>query len=155
MGFSGPYRRLGPFAAGLVLAGLLSACGVREVRPSDNEMDRVDAALQAEPCVGELVDWHRNYYYHAKYFGDEVEKAAKEGRAPRASGHVRYIVGFDLRSRRGGDSAQRVSLVHPPISSDDAPVESGAERRAAGTFNLRSGELSMARCDADTAEDAG
>lgn len=148
--------------AALVMVLVLAACGVREIRPTDMDMDRVDAALQAEPCVGELVDWHRTYYFHAKYFGDEVAKAAKEGRAPRASGHVRHILGFELsRTQPGG--AQRLSLAQPPLGpeleakSEQAQAAAGKPadvRRAAGTYNLRTDELDLAHCDPDHEDDA-
>jgi hypothetical protein len=131
-------------AMGLVLAG----CGVREARPSEWEMDRADAALQAEPCIGELVDWHRSYYYHAKYFGDEVEKAAKEDRSPRASGHLRHILGFELLHTQS-DGEQRISLTSPPRGGAAASDGDRIVRRAAGTFNLRTGDLNMAHCDAE------
>lgn len=144
-------------AMGLVLAG----CGVREARPSELEMDRADAALQAEPCIGELVDWHRSYYYHAKYFGDEVAKAAQEGRMPRASGHVRHILGFELR-RTQPSGEQRLSLAQPPLGPEQGQAKKQAQaaagkqsdvRRAAGTFNLRTGELDLAHCDPDVGDD--
>lgn len=152
-------------AAVLVTGLLLAGCGVREMRPSDMEMDRVDAALQAEPCIGELVDWHRSYYFHAKYFGEEVEKAAKDGRVPRASGQVRHILGFELR-RTHPEGEQRISLPNPPkgtgqkdmwqqeIGQGDVGQDDDlGVRRAAGTFNLRTGVLNMAHCDAEDGPD--
>lgn len=120
----------------------LVGCTTREVKPAGPEMERVEAALAAQPCVGALSKWQRIYYYHPKYFGDEVALAAKEGRAPRASGHVRTLIGVELwpkdQALDGND--QRVSLGEPPYHADAAtpPVR--------GEFDIRSGRLTLVGC---------
>lgn len=138
--------RLG-FAMAMSLT--LSACATRDVKPSEAEMDRVETALRANPCVDDVNQWSRNYFYHAKYFGEEVETAATEQRAPRASGHVRTQISFALQQKLGAQkSAGRTSLAAPPVSEKDAGGGDGASlRRAFGSYDLRNGTLHIARCD--------
>lgn len=129
---------------GLAVAMGLSGCTTREMKPAEVEMDRVEAALALNPCVGTVDSWQRSYFYHPKYFGEEVEDAKREGREPRSSGHIRTLIGFDLR-QGGANVAGRISLGAPP-SDASTPAQTG-QRRALGSFDVRDGAMKMASCD--------
>lgn len=128
----------------LCAALVLSGCGTRPVKPAEVEIDRVEAALAKQSCVGELSGWQRQYYYHPKYFGEEVEQAKKEGRVPRSSRHIRTLIGFDLR-QGGANAAGRISLESPPM--DGAEAAQSGERRALGSYDIRTGAVELVRCD--------
>jgi hypothetical protein len=130
---------------GMAAALLLAGCATRDVKPTDGEIDRVEAALAGLACVGDPAQWRGHYYYHPKYFGEEVEDAAREGREPRSSGHVRTLIAFDLR--QGGDNvAGRVSL-GAPLGDGATSAETGV-RRALGSYDMRDGSVKLQSCDA-------
>ena len=93
---------------------LLSACAARDVKPTEAEMDRVEAALQATPCAVQLADWDRHYYYRPRYYAEEVAAAKKEGRPPRSSNRVTSVVQFDLVPGRADPAGVRKSHAVPP-----------------------------------------
>lgn len=133
----------------LALMLVLPACATRDVKPSAAEMDRVEAALRKIPCVGDVGAWSRSYFYHAKYFGDEVAAAAREQRAPLASGHVRTQISFALQQASDESFvAGRVSFAAPPPGVNSAGSDGSAGlRRAMGSYDLRDGRLNIAGCD--------
>lgn len=136
--------RLRDGMAAAAVAVLLAGCATRDVKPADGEIDRVAAALAQQACVGDAAQWRGYYYYHPKYFGEEVEDAAREGREPRSSGHVRTLIAFDLR--QGGDIvAGRVSL-GAPLADEGGDAKTGV-RRALGSFDMRDGSVEMQSCD--------
>lgn len=126
----------------IIVALALSGCTTREVKPAGPEMDRVEAALVQKNCVADLSQWQRIYYYHPKYFGDEVERALEEERAPRSSGHVRTLIGLELIPKDQGDGgkAGRISLSEPPYrpAGQTAPVR--------GEFDIRDGSITLVGC---------
>jgi hypothetical protein len=134
--------RAGVIALGL--AALLGACSTREVKPTSGELNVVEAALDGQPCIGDIKTWQRHYFYHAKYFGEEVKDAAKEARVPRSSGHIRTLITFDLR-QGGANVAGRQSLAAPLVAVNDQP-EMGA-RRALGSYDMRNGAVKIESCD--------
>lgn len=129
----------------ITAAMLLASCTTRATVPSEADMDRIEAALAEDACVGPLTDWQRQYYFHPKYFGDEVAAAAREGRAPRSSGHVRSMIGFELRADAARKTSSRTALDHPPQGLPSTAAK--GERRAAGHFDLSANVLTMAHCD--------
>lgn len=129
----------------MAAAILLASCTTRATMPSDVDMDQIEAALAEDPCVGPLKDWQRQYYFHPKYFGDEVAAAAREGRTPRSSGHVRSMIGFELRADAAKKLSGRMALDRPPEGQWGAATD--GERRAAGHFDLSAKLLTMAHCD--------
>ena len=124
---------------------LLAACVTREVKPSEIEMERVEAALQKLPCVGRVDDWERHYLYRPKYFGEEVAIALKEGRSPRRSGYDRFTIEIHLREANfeefGEGRSSHADYPSGLLANDDRKF-----RIAFGSYDLRSGELQMAAC---------
>ena len=135
------------FAAVLIL--LLPACMTREVKPSEQEMDRIEAALQKLPCIGKIGDWERRYLYHPEYFAEEVAVAAKEGRQPRPSGHNRSMIEIHLHQANFEEFGEgRQSLSDYP--SDLLATDDREYRIAYGSFDLKTGKLHMAACGANS-----
>lgn len=124
---------------------LLSACVTREVKPTEAEMDRVEAALNQLPCVGDLGDWERRYYYVSKYFAEELDAANKQGREPRPSRYNKSIVEFHLRQAHFEEfgSGRKGYAGYPPGSAD---IDDRDYRMAWGGYDLNTGKLHMADC---------
>jgi len=124
---------------------VLSSCAAREVKPTEAEMDRVEAALSESPCIGDLADWERRYYYSPKYFAEELDAAIKEGREPRPSRRNKSIVEFDLREAHFEEfgSGRKSYADYPPGSADN---DDRAYRVAWGGYDLKTGKLQMADC---------
>lgn len=124
----------------VLLLLLLSACATREVKPTEVEMDRVEAALEATSCAARLADWDRHHYYRPRYYAEEVEAAKKEGRPPRSSNRVTSVVQFDLIPAPAGRTGARTSHAVPPHALADA--EGGLH----GAYHLETGELNLPGC---------
>jgi hypothetical protein len=124
---------------------LLSACAAREIKPTEAEMDRIEAQLAQVPCVGRLADWERIYLYHPDYFAEEVDAAIKEGRAPRRSGYDRTKIEIHMRQANFEEFGEgRKSYVdYPPGLAD---TDDRAYRIAYGSYDVKSGKLDLAAC---------
>ena len=127
---------------------LLSACAAREVKPTDVEMDRIEAQLAQVPCVGSLADWERIYLYHPDYFAEEVDAAIKEGREPRRSGYDRTKIEIHMRHANFEEFGEgRKSYVdYPPGLTD---TDDRAYRIAYGSYDVKTGKLDLATCGAN------
>ena len=132
-----------------VLLLLLAACVAREVKPTEQEMDRVEAALEKLPCIGRIDDWERRYLYHPQYFGEEVAGAMKEGREPRPSGYDRSQIEIHLHEANFEEFGEgRTSLSNYP--SDLLATDDREYRLPYGSFDLITGKLHMAACGANS-----
>lgn len=49
--------------AGLLALLLVSACGEKDEGPSDAVVERIEAKLARDPCVGSIDRWHREYAF--------------------------------------------------------------------------------------------
>lgn len=125
-----------------LLAIALSACAAREVKPTVEEMDRVEAALQATSCAARLAGWDRHHYYRPRYFAEEIEAAKKEGRPPRSSNRVTSVIQFDLVPAPAGRAGERTAHAVPPhaLASADGGLH--------GAYHLETSELDLAGCSA-------
>lgn len=126
----------------LPLLLVLSACAAREVKPTDAEMNRVEAALRATPCAARLAGWDRHFYYRPRYYAEEVAAAKKEGRPPRSSNRVTSVVQFDLVPARADPPGTRKSHAVPPHAL------TGVSDGLHGAYHLDTGELTLPGCAA-------
>jgi hypothetical protein len=124
---------------------VLSACAAREVKPSEAEMDRVEAALQATPCAARLASLDRHFYYRPRYYAEEIAAAKKEGRPPRSSNRVTSVIQFDLVPARADTVGARTSHAVPPHAL------TGVADGLHGAYHLDTGELTLAGCVAEPA----
>ena len=124
----------------LPLLLLLSACATREIKPTEAEMDRVEAALAAVPCAARLVGGDRYYYYRPRYYAEEIAAAKKEGRPPRSSNRVTSVVQFNLVRAPADRAGARTSHAVPP----QAP--GAGDGAVHGAYHLETGELDLAGC---------
>ena len=124
---------------------LLAACTPREVKPTEAEMDRVEAALAKLPCIGDLSRWERQYLYHPDFFAEEVAAASKEGRAPRPSGYDRNVIEVHLREAGFEEfgSGRKSYSTYPPGSLDS---DDWKYLIAYGSYDLKGDKLHLAAC---------
>jgi len=126
----------------------LSACAAREVKPTESEMDRIEAQLAQMPCVGRLADWERIYLYHPDYFAEEVDAAIRECREPRRSGYDRTKIEIHLRQANFEEFGEgRKSYADYPRGLADTDYR--AYRIAYGSYDVKSGKLDLAACGAN------
>ncbi|WP_077148696.1 hypothetical protein [Sphingopyxis sp. KK2] len=124
----------------LSLCLVLSACAAREVKPTETEMDRVEAALQATPCAARIASLDRHFYYRPRYYAEEIAAAKKEGRPPRSSNRVTSVIQFDLVPAPAGRAGERKAHAVPPHALADA--DGGLH----GAYHLEERELDLAGC---------
>ncbi|MDZ3833432.1 MAG: hypothetical protein U0S50_16690 [Sphingopyxis sp.] len=133
--------------AALFIFLFLGACVTREGKPTETEIDQVEAQLEGAPCVGRLADWERIYAYRPEYFAEEVHAALKERREPRPSGYDRSIIDIHLRPANvsGSGAGRKSQAGRPAEASADNPDKDHSVR---GSFDLRRGQLAMKECGA-------
>ena len=136
-------RRLLP-----LLATFLIACSASTSGPTVAEMDRVEHALVAESCVGDLETWDRRYFY-----GRTINRSARaraefeQGRTPSMWIFDHSIVEVDLRQggyeEFGFGRKSYGDLEDPPgwLALDDRSY-----KLVLGTFNLTTGKLRLSAC---------
>lgn len=128
---------------------LLAACATREVKPTEAEMDRIEAALTGDACAARLIGGDRHYYYRPRYYAEEVEAAKTEGRPPRSSNRVTSVVQFNLVPRLGDRTGTRTSHAVPP--QGPGAVDGAVH----GAYHLETGELDLAGCTDGATAPAG
>jgi hypothetical protein len=124
---------------------LLSCCAAQDVKPTEAEMDRVEAALKPLPCIGNLADWERRYYYMPEYAVGELDAAIKQDREPKPIGYDKSVVEIDLREAHYEEfgSGRKSYVGFPPGSGD---TDDRDYRVAWGGYDLKAGTLHMADC---------
>ena len=123
----------------------LGACTPLGNEPTDGEMDRVDAALRRLPCVGDLNDWDRRYFYHPIFSSSETARALEENRTPKPTSYLRSIVEIDLRQANFAEfgRGRKGYSDFPPGSGDN---DDRHYRMVLGSYDLISGKLDMLHC---------
>ena len=134
----------------LVASLCLSGCASAEIKPTDDEMDRVEAILQQLPCVGNLNRWERRYFYHPEFSDEENARALKEDRIPSPTGYVRSLIEIDLREANFDEfgSGRKGYSNFPPGSAD---TDDRNYRMVFGTYDLKARKLSLSHCGGNIA----
>ena len=128
-----------------LIALALSACAAREVKPTEAEMDRVEAALGREECIGDLKSWLRRYHYKLEFSPEESEAAWKERREPQPTAYNKSVIEVDLREANFEEFGNgRRSYSNYPEGSGG--IDDRDYRMAFGTFDVATGLLNLAAC---------
>ncbi|WP_345169385.1 hypothetical protein [Sphingomonas daechungensis] len=121
-----------------VLCAFLLGCAAEGEypKPSEAEIDRVEARLADHPCVGSLDSWERNYRYgeRRRTFWPQIDHADLD------------VITFHLR--RAGTVEIIPGRAIFSTGSGDWP-DSRAIRAIDGSLVLSSGRLSVSRCQAE------
>ncbi len=129
----------------LPLVLLTTGCAPAEMKPTESEMDRVEAALEREGCIGELKDWLRRYHYKLEFSPEESVAAWKEKREPRPTAYDKSIIEVDLREANFEKFAGgRRSYSNYPEGSGG--IDDRDYRMAFGTFDVATGRLNLVAC---------
>ncbi|MBB6427451.1 hypothetical protein [Sphingopyxis sp. JAI128] len=126
----------------------LTGCASAEIKPTSDEMDRVETVLQQVPCVGDLDGWERRYFYHPEFSDEENARALKEDRMSRPTGYDRSLIEVDLREANFGEfrSGRRSYSDYPPGSADN---DDRKYRMVFGTYDLKTRKLNLYHCGAN------
>lgn len=104
-----------------ILSVSVIACSqASDLKPTQAEINRVEALLSNHRCVGDLSKWRRTYVYMVDYSDAELAAAKREGRPMRPVFHDTRLIEFVLQ-RAGGDiKPGRISATDYPdwIQSD-------------------------------------